>query len=282
MFYTLSKIGWMFFSPLNFIFICAGLGLIIWAFGGRIGKKLFIFALSLFFICGFFPVGHNLVVYLERQYDLAPELPRRVDGILVLGGMFDTYLAEKTRLSAATDNIDRAFGFLELVRKYPRAKLVFSGGAGHPLQPLRTESEDMRRFFQTIGLNPDRVLYEEKSKNTHENALYSKEMLEPDNGEKWVLVTSAYHMPRAGGVFLAQGWHIIPYSVDPKTDGEYRLFAPQFDVSRNFELLELGMKEVLGTFVYYLNGKSVLPFPARDDMLFGLQDLSKTRADDVQ
>ncbi len=279
MFYTLSKMAWAFLSPLNLIYLLVTFGLLIRFLGGRIGGKMLGTGLILFILCGFFPVGHNLVVYLETRYDLAPALPDRVDGIIVLGGVFDTYIAKETQQSAATDNIDRMIGFLDLVRKHPRARLVFSGGAGNPLSPLHKEAENVQAFFKTIGLNPERVLYEDNSRNTYENIAFSKEMLNPDQGEKWVLVTSAYHMPRAGASFLAQGWHIIPYAVDPRTDRQYRLFAPRFDVSRNFELLELGMKEVLGTLVYYLSDKSVLPFPKRHDMLFGLQDLSKTRID---
>ena len=109
--------------------------------------------------------------------------------------------------------------------------------------------------------NTTRVVIEEKSRSTHENAVYAKEIVGPAPGEKWVLVTSAYHLPRAVAAFRAVGWPVIPYPVDYKID-------PDTGLRLNFSLLDglsaatLAGKECAGLLGYRLMGWTRELFPA--------------------
>jgi uncharacterized SAM-binding protein YcdF (DUF218 family) len=111
-------------------------------------------------------------------------------------------------------------------------------------------------FVVDEGIPPARILLEERSRSTHENAVYTKELFRPAPGEVWVLVTSAYHMPRSMGAFAAAGWHVIPYPVDFRID-------PQTGLRADFSLLDglgtstLAGKEWVGLVGYRLMARAV-------------------------
>ena len=261
MFFTISKIFWLFAAPLNAIWLLVLGGLIIRKWKRALSNKILITAASLFAIFGFLPIGYNMTVFLERQYDRPTTMPDTVDGIIVLGGSFNSYLSEKTGYIAANSNISRIVDFMALSNQYPKAKKVFSGGSGHLLQPTRKEADDARDFLTMAGFNSTEIIYESQSRNTFENALYSRELLEPKAGEKWIVITSAFHMPRTMAIFKKLDWDIIPYPSDPKTDKLYQLILNPFSVVGNFFLLGKSIREFIGVGVYYMTGKSALLFP---------------------
>lgn len=263
MFFGLSKIFWTLVQPLNALCLLALVGFIVRLRWKQAGQRMMTTALALIVILGILPAGPLLMTWLERQYPTPETLPQKIDGIIVLGGAFESYLSAETGHIVANDQVDRIFCFLYLARQHPEAKLVFSGGAGDILNPQAMEGDDARAFFKIAGFDR-KILYEEKSRNTYENALYSKEMASPKTGENWVLTTSAYHMPRSVGIFEKLGWTVIPYQCDPKTDGTYNIFYRLPNAVGNFHLLNLGTKEILGSIVYYLTGKTafILPPPS--------------------
>ena len=261
MFFELSKIFWTFVQPLNALCLLALLGLLAHFAWPRVGQKMMNTALVFILILGILPIGPLLLTWLERQYPTPAVLPEKIDGVVVLGGGFDSYLTQTSGQIVANDNVDRYFCFVELARRNPGAKLVFSGGQGDILNPDAMESHDARLFFKMTGLNDAGILYEIQSRNTYENALYTKEMVKPREGENWVLVTSAFHMPRSVGVFEQLGWKIIPYQCDPKTDGTYDMTRRLPGVSGNFSALTLATKEIIGLIVYKLTGKSAFILP---------------------
>lgn len=261
MFFTLSKIFWTLAQPLNALCLLAVLGLLLHFIRPRAGQAVMNAALLLILFFGIVPVGPLALVWMERHYPAPTFLPERVDGIIVLGGGFDSYLTQKTGHIVANDNVDRFFCFAELAKKNPAAKLVFSGGQGDILNPDAMESHDARLFFKMAGLEDAGILYETQSRNTYENGLYTKEMVKPQEGENWVLITSAFHMPRSVGVFEQLHWKIIPYPCDPKTDGSYDLTRRLPGVSANFSALNLVTKEIIGLIVYKLTGKSAFILP---------------------
>lgn len=260
MFFGLSKIFWTLAQPLNALCLLALAGFIIRLRWKQMGQAMMSISLAMIVFLGILPVGPLLMTWLERQYPTPETLPRKIDGIIVLGGAFESYLSAETSHVVANDQVDRIFCFLDLARQYPAAKLVFSGGAGDILNPLAMEGDDARAFFKLASFNRP-ILYEEKSRNTYENALYSKEMVSPQAGENWVLTTSAYHMPRSVGIFERLDWRVIPYQCDPKTDGTYNVFYRLPNAVGNFHLLNLATKEILGSIVYYLTGKTAFILP---------------------
>lgn len=220
------------------------------------GRRIVMLAVSLFLLFGLVPIGPNLLVWLETQY-AKPSLPPGIDGIIVLGGMFDTDSSEQTRQLVSNDNMERMTAFIELARAHPEAKLVFSGGAGTFPPTERKEADMAQAYFRAIGFDDIRVIYERQSRNTHENAVLSKEVAQPAPGELWVLVTSAAHMRRAVATFAQAGWRVIAYPVDPGTGLAYDWRLWPLAVGRNFNALEEALKEIIGYQVYKLSGKSV-------------------------
>ncbi len=256
MFFWTAKILWAFFTPLTFIALMFIAGaLLLPRFAGA-GRFLIGAGIALFLVLGFGRVGPNLLTWLEVQYT-KPTLPPGVDGVIVLSGMFDTYLSDETGQLVANDNIERLISFVDLAREHPEARLVFTGGVGHIRQPDRRESEDAKRFFEMIGFDDARVIYESRSRNTYENAIFSKDLVKPGAGEVWVLITSASHMRRAMAVFRKAGWDVIPYPVDPDTSLKYDWRLWPIDVVGNFSELDMAMREIVGYWVYGITGKSL-------------------------
>ncbi len=262
MFFVLSKVFWSLIQPLNALCLLGLLGWVIRFRWDLLGQRMMNAALILILILGLLPIGPAMVVWLERQYPTPAKLPEKIDGIIVLGGAFEAHLTKSTGHIVANDQIDRALCFVELARKYPNAELVFSGGAGDMTSPDAMEGEDARKFFELSSIEGRKVVYEEKSRNTYENVLYTMEMVDPKNAENWIVTTSAYHMPRTVGIFEKFGWHVVPYQCDPKTDGTYENVIRRLpSVTGNFHMLNLAVKEIIGGIVYYLTNKSAFIIP---------------------
>lgn len=262
MFFVFSKIFWILASPLNFIgllFICAGILKLV----KKQKSASFFFAsgIGLFLIFGLLPIGHNVLVFLETRYQKPAEMPRNVDGIIVLGGAFNPFMSQFTGDYTLNDNAERMTVFTALARQYPRAKLVFSGGSGDIRNPDRLEADDAKDFMKDMRIPENRVIFERESKNTDQNVRFSKALLKPKEGEKWIVVTSAFHMPRTMGIFEKNDWRVIPYPVDYKTTLQYQIFPSGFFINGNFALLHQAMRESIGILVYYMTGKSAFLLP---------------------
>lgn len=188
-------------------------------------------------------------------------MPHKVDGIIVLGGAFNSTLSEKTGMISANGNINRMIDFADLAQRYPRAKLVFTGGSGNLMNPERKEADDAKAFMEMVGMNTRRVTFERNSRNTFENVRNTHGLVTPKEGETWILVTSSFHMPRSVGVFRHFDWDVVPYPAGPKTDGQYKFWPTPFGVSNSFFMLGKATKEIIGSIIYYLSGKSAFLFP---------------------
>lgn len=262
MFFTLSKIFWILVTPLSFLWLLVITGFALRFWKRKWGNKVLLTAGALFFIIGLLPIGYNMLVYLETRFERPETMPKHVDGIIVLGGTFNSTLRDKTGKIAANGNVNRMIDFIDLANKYPRAQLIFTGGSGSLLQPERKEADDAKEFLQMMGFKQtNQVLFERKSRNTFENAKYSKELAKPKAGQTWILITSAFHMPRSMGIFEQQNWKVIPYPSGPRTYGEYRLKPNVFGLLGSFITLDMALREFIGISVYYFSGKSAFLVP---------------------
>lgn len=264
MFFYASKIIWGLISPLNFIFVLCGAGLLLRLYSKKISSYVIGAALLLFAVCGFFPVGYNMLVYLEKAYErpVGQALPEKIDGILVLGGYFDTRVSAGRDLPSFNSAADRLIDALALYQDYPQAMLVFSGGNGFMTAgDTRTEAQDIEEVLTVLDVPQESVVFEDRSRNTYQNIIYSRDYIKPRPFETWVLVTSAYHMKRAMAVAEAHAprWRLIPYPADYRTDGRYRLWPRSFDVLGRFDELDRAVKEVIGLIAYGITGKTSLP-----------------------
>jgi uncharacterized SAM-binding protein YcdF (DUF218 family) len=209
------------------------------------------------------PAAEWLVEKLEARIPPPAELPVRIDGIVVLGGDANNRLLG-ARPASSTLAPMRQIAFADLARRYPDAKLVYSGGSGDPLDPATTDAAGAAILLPLLGLDPARVIFESKSRNTHENAIFAFDIAKPQPGETWLLITSALHMPRALGCFRAAGWQAIPYPVGYTTlpDGEDMHWRPAFRLDAKFGPLAAAMSELAGLAAYRLLGRTDALFPA--------------------
>ncbi len=169
------------------------------------------------------PVGYWLLVFLENRFPRLEEIPVDINGIIVLGSGFDFLVTMARKVTSYNMHIGRLIAFTEIAKKYPHCRLAFTGGGR--IKNFRKESALAKELFDQMGLDTDKIEFETKASNTNENAQFSYELFEPKTNEKWLLITSALHMPRAVGLFRKLNWQIIPYPVDYHTTGEFRLLS---------------------------------------------------------
>ncbi|WP_246217755.1 YdcF family protein [Jiella pacifica] len=262
LFFYVAKLGWFVVQPLVAILLLAALGLIvIWLGRRRFGQFLVVLALVVLAVFSLSPLGLVMTAALEDRFP-RPQLPERVAGIVVLGGAFDTRIARTRGQAELNDAADRVTEALILSRRYPEAKVIFSGGDASILAEDVPETLSARNFFLGAGLEPGRLILDGKARDTFENAVYARELAEPKPGETWLLITSAFHMPRAVGCFRQAGFEVLPYPVDYRTPAGAEMLRPSTTSIRNLEKVHFAIREYLGLLAYRLKGRTDALFPA--------------------
>ncbi len=262
-FFWLSKLIWLVISP-DFLLVFSALaGMLFW-FAGKVKRARWILsgvvlAMSVITV---FPLGMMLLAPLEQRFPANPELPEKVDGVIMLGGAEISKLSRLWHQPELNASADRYVGFIRLVRAYPDAVHLFTGGSGDPTGQEWKCTDTARPVFEALGLDTASFLFEEKSRNTYENGLFSKNLAHPEPGQVWVLVTSAAHMPRSVGVFNQLGWPVIPYPVDHFTPPD-REIEPGLNFSGNLRILAMAAREWTGLAAYYITGKTNALFPSK-------------------
>jgi uncharacterized SAM-binding protein YcdF (DUF218 family) len=140
-----------------------------------------------------------------------------------------------------------------LSQDYSKARLIFSGFRNNPAS---------FKIFAQLGGDPARIIYiEPRPRTTSEDALYADALLKPKPSERWMLVTSALHMPRAVGCFRVAGFQVEPYPVEYRTAGRSHPFAGFAPGSAALGHLDMAAKEWIGLIAYRLLGKTDALFP---------------------
>ncbi len=198
---------------------------------------------------------------LEDRFPRPAEAPARVDGIVVLGGAVEQDLTEARGIPALNGAAERMTEPVVLMRRYPEARLVFTGGQGALLHGGLTEADVAREFWAGMGVPPERMLFETAARNTHENAVLTRALAGPRPGETWLLITSASHMPRSVGVFRRAGWRVVPWPVNYRTGHGLNVW---YNASLPVRLgeFEWGTREWIGMVAYRLLGRTDAVFPA--------------------
>lgn len=217
----------------------------------RFARKSLLFCLFGFFVWVF--GGPNLLTFLENRYSV-PEISEKVDGIIVLGGSFMTRVSEERDTVALNLAAKRLTTTVELSHRFPNAKIIFSGGV--VAKGTIGEYELAQRFFQEQGRPAQRLIWEKRAKNTLENAVLTKELMNPSDDQRWILVTSAFHMPRSVGLFEGAGWkNIIPYPADYFTPGSYGLRSGEWALSDMLHAGRVAIKEMIALTHNWLVGR---------------------------
>jgi uncharacterized SAM-binding protein YcdF (DUF218 family) len=263
MFFVLAKILGFFALPSN-VFIALGLlGILLQATRfARVGFKLAVAGLVGLALFGWTPLSNILILPLEQRFPAWQEGGGRApDGIVVLGGVFDSPVSQARGDIALTDAAERVTVVAEIARAYPNARILFSGGSGRLLLQEAPESNLAVRMFAALGIPASRVEVDDRARDTLENAVFSKAVAAPKPGERWLVVTSAYHMPRSIGAFRRAGFAVEAYPVDWRTRGPV-------DVTRPFDVLADGLKrsdtavrEWIGLVIYWISGRTSELFP---------------------
>ena len=162
---------------------------------------------------------------------------------------------------ALNEAAERLTVVAELARRYPDARIVFSGGSGALAFGDRPEAEFALRLLESLGVAKGRVVSEDRSRNTVENARFSRELAQPKPGERWLLVTSAYHLPRAVGVFRQAGFPVEAHPVDWRTRGSRDALRPFATLGDGLRRTDTAMREWIGLLAYWLSGRSSELFP---------------------
>jgi uncharacterized SAM-binding protein YcdF (DUF218 family) len=242
MFYLLSKVSWLVVAPTTaLILITAAASLWSAIRSSKWAAQLAAIGACGLLVAGFTPLGTWLTVPLEIRFPRwqagAQAAP---DGIIVLGG----------------DAGDRLMTLLELSRRFSRARLVYSGPGS-----AEKGAEVLSRFAR-LGGDPARLTMEFRSRNTYENAKFSSDLIKPDPLERWLLITSASHMPRAVGCFRLAGFKVEPYPVDYSVADRSAFLAPFAVGSEALSMVDVASREWLGLLAYRLTGKTEVLFPA--------------------
>lgn len=262
MFYIVSKFLDFVLTPSDLIGIVGLTGIVVCMVNKRWGLRLIATATVLLTLAGWSPLGTAMLATLENRFP-RPDIDGPVTGIILLGGAVDTHLTAQRGDVALNDGGERLTVVADLSQQLPGARIFLSGGAGHLLgRETLSESAAAKALLTQVGIPEERIEMEERSRNTCENAIETKRSLNPAADEKWILVTSASHMPRAVSCFRTTGLPVIPYPVDYRTGGPGVLSFPG-SISKGLADLDLAAHEWIGLITYWVFGltNELLPSP---------------------
>ncbi|MCB4768424.1 YdcF family protein [Ancylobacter sp. Lp-2] len=260
-FFYAAKLLWMLAVPSSALALLAGLGLLVSLRRRRTGWWMMALGIVGLLICGLGPVGRVLAVPLENRFPSFVDDGRPIVGVVVLGGSERPDITAARGQPALTQAGERLIALADLSRRYPQARILFSGGSGDFEKPSLSEADVVRMLLPQLGVDPARVLFEAASRNTAENAALSRDLARPAPGERWLLVTSALHMPRAIGCFEAAGFPVVAYPVDYRTAGTPQWTRPFARVSEGLEMTDAALREWIGLIAYRITGRIGVLFP---------------------
>jgi len=261
--FYISKVFWGVMQPamLLLILVIAGAVLLGTRYQ-RAGRRLVIAAAVFFVVGGIGPLSTWMILPLEDRFPRADLSGRPVDGIVILGGAEDARVAKGRGTHALNESAERMTEAATLARRYPDAKVLFTGGTVEILREPTVEADAAGMVLRDLGIGSDRLLLERKARNTAENAVLAKELADPKPGQRWLLITSAWHMPRAMGLFRKAGFDVEAWPTDYRTAGPsdaWMLFSSPVEGLRRLDFV---VKEWLGLLVNRVTGRSDELFPA--------------------
>lgn len=263
MFFILSKTAGFFALPSNLLFSigCLGALLLLTRFA-RSGRRLLVVSVVGIGLFGVLPLGKLLLLPLEQRFPVWDDKRDAPDGIIVLGGSISTDISGARGEVSLNDSAERLTAIPELARRFPKARILFSGGNAALVRDEPTEASFAKPLLVSLGVPADRIVVEDRSRNTAENAAFTRAILEPKPGQRFLLVTSAFHMPRAIGCFRREGFDVEAYPLDWRTRGGADVLTNITDVAPGLLNTDYAVKEWVGLIAYWLTGRTSALFPA--------------------
>jgi uncharacterized SAM-binding protein YcdF (DUF218 family) len=261
MFYA-SKLLSFATQPLAWVALLLVCALLLMPRKPRLGLRLGWLSLGLMALGGWQPLPDALLRQLEAQHPppgwaanaAAPDW-QRYSGVVVLGGSFESAWVRagngQVGLNAAAERMTMP---MALMRQHPNLHLLFTGGEGALRAVGEAEAVQAEAFFTSMGVPAQRMQFESASRTTYENAIYTSQLAGVDKARPWLLVTSAWHMPRSLAAFKAAGWNVTAYPVDYRTGTR----TPWIEYSLAHSALrwQVALHEWLGWWAYRLAGRA--------------------------
>ncbi|PJG54475.1 hypothetical protein CVM73_14665 [Bradyrhizobium forestalis] len=267
LFFVLSKTLGTALLPINLLVELGILSVVLMATRfAALGRRLAVTTLVLMALAAFSPLGNLLIYPLESRFPAWDPSRGAPDGIIVLGGSVDTDLSAAHRTPVVAHAADRLFAPAELARRYPNARIVFTGGTANLVSTEAKEADYSAPILENLGIAKERLILERNSRNTWENAIFTRKLVSPKPGERWLLVTSAFHMPRSMGIFRKAGFDVEAYPVDWRMGGRDDLFSFTNMGADGLGRTEVAVREWIGLVAYRLMGRTgeLLPGPGKD------------------
>lgn len=263
--FALGKISSILMQPsfLAALALIAGLMLLTINRRRELALRLAWGGLAFYLLVGIVPVGNLLILPLEQHFAKVPR-PSPADGVtgvIILGGFEDGWVSAGRGALTINESGERLTEGVRLAREIPDAKVLFSGGVGALWRAGEDATAPVAAYLEAAGIDRSRILLEGASRNTIENAAFSAKLVHPKPGERWVLVTSAYHMPRAVGLFRKAGFTILPMPVDYRTRGWEDVWRFFDRLPAGLQRFDLAMTEWLGLLAARLTGNIDQLFP---------------------
>jgi uncharacterized SAM-binding protein YcdF (DUF218 family) len=262
MFFVLSKILGFLTVPSNALVIAgvAGVCLMLTRWR-RLAMTLLIGSVVMLAVLGLSPLSNVLLLTLSERFPAWQDGRIDPDGVIVLGGVIDPEASDARGMIELDSSAERAVALLTLARRFPNARIVFSGGSGRLTPDSLAEATFAKKLLAEFGMSGDRFIFEDSSRTTYENAVWMLDMLKPVPGQRFLLVTSSFHMPRSIGAFRRAGFEVEAYPVDWRTRGWLDALQPFDRVSGGLSRADVAIHEWTGLIVYWLTGRSSELFP---------------------
>jgi uncharacterized SAM-binding protein YcdF (DUF218 family) len=263
MFFVASKIVGFVIQPVNLIALFLLVGLI--ASLLRLRRLALLFpalALLTLVVSAWTSTGSVLLEPLEDRFARPTVPPEDVKGIIVLGGFFEGGINLVRHGYELNNSADRIVEAAILARRYEGAEIVVTGGNGSLMLDGEGDAVTAPRLLEALGIARGRLRLETRSRNTYENAVFTRDLVKPQPGEKWLLVTSAFHMPRSMALFRKAGFDVVAWPADYRTAGDERLSLARDNAIDCLQNMTLAIREWVGLVAYRLSGKIDHVFPA--------------------
>lgn len=262
MFFSLSKILGFFATPSNAVAVLCALGaLLLVSRFRKAGLRVLMSGVLLLLAFGYSPLGNLLLLPLSERFPAWSAGGRPPDGIIVLGGSIDPERSQARGSLEMDASAERIVTMLQLARRFPAARIVFSGGSANLIEAPVPEAPIAGDLLEDFGTARARIVLESESRTTAENAAFTRAMVSPKPGERWLLVTSAFHMPRSIGAFRKVGFDVEAYPVDWRTRGWSDGLMAFTTLSAGLARVDVAVHEWIGLVAYRATGRSSELFP---------------------
>jgi uncharacterized SAM-binding protein YcdF (DUF218 family) len=208
------------------------------------------------------PIGAKMIEPLEDRFPQPPPDMPAPYGLIILGGVINDEMGLARGQISLGEGASRLTQAVTLARRFPDARIVYAGGNSSLGGAQSDEATDGRKLLIALGVDAQRITIETRSRNTDENARFTRDILQPLASQRWLLVTSAWHMPRAMGLFRKAGFNVVAFPVDYRSEGGLGDWRFSSEPTGGLRVFDLAAHEWAGLLFYRLTGRTDTLFPA--------------------